>query len=161
MRFAAPLIVLVCLGLAGCSSSPEPKVVKHVVRIDPPPPPVKDHTSLFSDAGKTGTHLVQDHLLDIQALPGGSVAEYNVKGKTYQMFIIDTDTNQNAAFMMLDLKAAMAKDPEYLAYMGGYSGTYQDKPLYCFAKLHYLAGVVGLPKAKADPLAIELAAQLH
>ena len=161
MRLVAPLMVLVCLGLAGCSSSPEPKVVKNVVRIDPPPPPVKNHTSLFPDAGKIDARIVTDHILDIAALPGGSVAEYNVKGKSYQMFIIDTDTNQNAAFMMLDVKHAMAADPDYMAHIGGYFGTYKDKPLYCFAKRHYLAGVYGLARAKADPLAIELAAQLN
>jgi hypothetical protein len=119
-----------------------------------------DHTSLFPDAGKTGTHLVQDHLLDIQALPGGSMADYEVKGKKYQMFIIDTDSNQNAAFMMLDMKHAMAPDPDYMAHIGGYFEMYKDKPLYCFAKLHYLAGVYGLPRAQADPLAIELASHL-
>lgn len=120
-----------------------------------------DHTSLFTDVGRTDTHLVPDHILDIAALPGGSIANYSVKGKTYQMFIIDTDSNQNAAFMMLDMKAAMGKDPEYMAHIGGYFGKYQDKPLYCFAKLHYLAGVYGLPRDQADPLAIELAAQLN
>jgi hypothetical protein len=63
--------------------------------------------------------------------------------------------------MMLDIKDQLKKDPEYIAYMGGYFGMYGDKPLYCFAKTHYLAGIVGLPKDKADPLAIGLAAQLH
>jgi hypothetical protein len=96
----------------------------------------------------------------MKALPGGSLAEYNVKGKKYQMFIIDADSNQNAAFMMLDMKAAL-KDPQYISWMGGYFGIYGDKPLYCFAKLHYLAGVVGLAEDKADPLARGLAAQLH
>ena len=82
-----------------------------------------------------------------------------MNGTKFQEFIIDTDSAQTAAFMMLDMKAEM-KDPQYLASMGGYAGTYEDKPLYCFAKLHYLAGVVGLPQAKADPLARTLAAQL-
>ncbi len=56
--------------------------------------------------------------------------------------------------MMLDMKAELKKDPEYISYMGGYFGMYGDKPLYCFSKLHYLAGVVGLPKDKADKIAI-------
>ena len=120
-----------------------------------------DHTSLFPDAGKVATHVVPDHILALKALPGGSLADYEVKGKKYEMFIIDTDSAQTAAFMMLDVKNAMQKDPEYISYMGGYAGTYGDKPLYCFSKLHYVAGIFGLPKAQADPLAIELAAQLH
>ncbi|HEU5022616.1 MAG TPA: hypothetical protein VFT60_12020 [Bryobacteraceae bacterium] len=159
MRYAAPLICLVCLGFVGCGSSPEPAAAPQAVA-KPAPPPVRDHTVLFPDARKTGTHLVQNHLLDIEALPGGSMADYEVKGKKYQMFIIDTDSNQNAAFMMVDMKHAMAPNPDYMAHIGGYFGTYKDKPLYCFAKLHYLAGVYGLPRAQADPLAIELASHL-
>lgn len=100
-------------------------------------------------------------MLDIAALPGGSLADYKVKGKTYQMFIIDTDSNQNAAFMLVDMKHAMAPNPDYIAYMGGYFGRYKDQPLYCFAKLHYLAGVYGLPRDQADPLAIVLASRLN
>src|SRR6185312_5037451 len=100
MRFAAPLFMLVCVGLVGCSSSPEPAAAPAA---KPAPPRVLDHTSLFSDEGKVDARVVPDHILDIAALPGGSLAEYKVKGKTYQMFIIDTDTNQNAAFMMVDM----------------------------------------------------------
>ncbi len=96
----------------------------------------------------------------MKALPGGSIGEYEVKGKKYQMFIVDADSNQNAAFIMLDLKAAL-KDPVYIAYMGGYFGTYQEQPLYVFAKSHYMAGLAGLARDKADPLARDLAAQLH
>ena len=78
----------------------------------------------------------------------------------YKLFIIEAASAQDAAFLLTDIKPTL-KDPEYIAYMGGYFGMYGDKPLYCFAKLHYLAGIVGLPKDKADPLAIGLAAQLH
>lgn len=152
-------MALVCLGFAGCGSSPEPAAAPKPAAA-PAPAPVKDHTSLFPDEGKVSARVVPDHILGMKALPGGSLAEYEVKGKKYRMFIIDTDTSQAAAFMMLDMKAAMAKDPEYLAYMGGYFGMYGDQPLYAFAKTHYVAGVIGLPKAKADPLAIQLAAQL-
>jgi len=97
----------------------------------------------------------------MKALPGGSLAEYNLNGQKFQEFIIDSDSAQKAAFMMLDIKDQLKKDPEYIAYMGGYFGMYGDKPVYCFAKQHYLAGIVGLPKDKADPLAIGLAAQLY
>ncbi|HVW10491.1 MAG TPA: hypothetical protein VHC90_18010 [Bryobacteraceae bacterium] len=158
MRYAAPLLLLMGLGLVGCGSTPEPAVPAKAEK--PAPPEVKDHTTLFPDAGKTDARVVQDHVLDIAALPGGSVANYKVKGKTYQMFIIDTDTNQNAAFMMVDVKHLMVPEPDYLAHIGGYFGNYKDKPLYIFAKLHYVAGVYGLPRAQADPLAIELASHL-
>jgi len=154
-------VAIVAMALAGCGSAPEPASTTPPPATAPAPPHVPDHTSLFPDAGKVSTRVVQDHMLDMKAMPGGSLAEYEVKGKKYQMFIIDADSGQKAAFMMLDMKAEMQKDPEYLAYMGGYFGTYQDQPFYCFSKLHYLAGVIGLPKAKADPLMRDLAAQLH
>jgi len=155
------LFVAFALLLNGCSSSPEPTATPTPAAA-PTPAPVPDHTSLFPDAGKISTSIVPDRILGIKALPGGSLAEYNVKGKKYQMFIIDADSAQNAAFMMLDIKAALQKDPEpqYISYMGGYAGMFGDQPLYCFAKLHYLAGIVGLPKDQADRLMIKLAAQL-
>jgi hypothetical protein len=160
MKIAVIVTALSLCGLVACSSAPEPAPAA-APAATPAPASVPDHTSLFSDKNKVATRVVPDHILDMKALPGGSLAEYDAKGQKYQMFIIDADSGQKAAFMMLDMKAEMAKDPEYIAYMGGYFGMYGDKPLYCFAKLHYLAGVVGLPKDKADPLAIELAAQLH
>lgn len=159
----SPAIVpLLFMGLlTACSSTPEPAANNATPPAATAPPHVPDHTSLFPDAGKVATSVVPDHVLNMKKLPGGSLAEYNVKGTKYQMFVVDADSGQNAMFMMLDMKAEMQKDPETLASFGGYFGMYQDKPLFCFAKLHYLAGIWGLPKAKADPLARNLAAQLH
>ena len=151
------LIVCSLLALAGCSSTPEP--TPSAAPAPAAPAEVKNHTSLFPDAGKVSAVVVPDHILDMKALPGGSLAEYNVKGRKYQEFIIDTDSAQTAAFMMLDVKAQL-KDPQYISWMGGYFGIYGDKPVYCFSKLHYVAGVVGLAEDKADPIARTLAAQL-
>ena len=62
--------------------------------------------------------------------------------------------------MLVDMKEAL-KDPEYIGHMGGYFGTdSSSRPVFVFAKLHYLAGVVGLPQAAADPIARVLAARL-
>jgi hypothetical protein len=157
----AALVGVALLALVGCSSAPEtPATPAAAAKAEPAP--VKDHSSLFDDAGKVSASVVPDHILGMQKLPGGSFAEYDVKGKKYQEFIVDTDSTQHAAFQMLDMKDEMAKDPapEYLPEIGGYFGTYRGKPLYVFAKLHYLAGVVGLPEDKAEPLAIKLAANL-
>src|SRR6185437_1042417 len=153
------LIGVALLALAGCSSAPEtPPTPAPTAKTEPAP--VKNHTSLFDDAGKINATVVPDHILGMQTLPGGSYAEYDLKGVKYQEFIVDTDSNSQAADELVDMKHEMAKDPapEYLSHIGGYFGTYQGKPLYVYAKLHYLAGVVGLPEDKADPLAIKLAA---
>ncbi len=158
LRILAAIAVALGLTACGTESAPAPETPK---KAQAPAPHVADHTSLFPDAGKLGASIIQDHIFDMAALPGGSLADYEVKGKKYQMFIIDADSIQNAAFMMLDMKSQLGPNPVYLAHMGGYFGRYKDQPFYCFSKLHYLAGIVGLPQDKADALARDLAAQLH
>lgn len=148
--------VAAMLMLAACGSAPEKKVDAP----PPAPPAVKDDTALLLTANRTSAKVVPDHLLGISALPGGTIGEYEAGGKKYQLFIIETDTAQDAAILLLDAKGAL-KDPAYIAYMGGYFGAGADGPVYVFAKTKYLAGVAGLPKDKADPIARELAAQLH
>ena len=78
----------------------------------------------------------------------------------YQIFIVETDSAQDAAILLLDLKVTL-KDPAYIAWMGGYYGTDAARPVYGFAKGKYLAGVVGLAEDKADPIARQLAARLN
>jgi hypothetical protein len=159
MKHAVGLTAFSLLVLVGCSSAPEsaPSAAAPPAAVAQVP----DHTSLFPDEGKVSASVIPDHILGMKALPGGSLAEYNLKGQKYQMFVVDAESAQKAAFEMLDMKAELKKDPEYISYMGGYFGMYGDQPLYCFSKLHYLAGVVGLPKDKADKIAIAFAGQLH
>ncbi len=149
-------LLLATVLMVGCSSAPEKKAEAP----PPPPPKVKDDTSLLLTEHRTSAKVVPDHLLGISALPGGTIGDYEAGGKKYQLFVIETETAQDAAILLLDVKNAL-KDPDYIAYMGGYFGNNADGPVYVFAKRTYLAGVVGLAEAKADPIARELAAQLH
>jgi hypothetical protein len=109
---------------------------------------------------RVGTKTVPNHILDNPKLPGGTLGDYKAGGKEFQLFIVDTDDNQSAAFLLMDAKAPLAS-PEYISYMGGYFGNDGKRPLYVFAKLHYLAGVYGLPKDEADPIARVLASRLR
>lgn len=146
------MLALLAVGCGGASApKPEPA---------PEPAPVKDLTSIMPADGRVATTLVRDHLLDLPKMPGGTLGDYESKGKRYQLFIIDADTNQQSAFLLLDLKAAL-HDPEYISYMGGYFGNDGKESVYAFSKLHYLAGVVGLSKEEADPIARVLAARLR
>jgi hypothetical protein len=151
--------ILVCaialLTSIGCGSSPEaaPKTDA------PPAPRIRDNSSMLPINNRTGTHVVQDHILDIAKLPGGTIGDYKAGGKEFQLFIVDCADNQAAAFLLLDAKAAL-QNPEYISYMGGYFGTDGKRPLFVFSKLHYLAGVAGLPKDEADPIARVLASKL-
>jgi hypothetical protein len=103
--------------------------------------------------------IVTDHVAGISKLPGGTVGDYAAGGKTYQVFIVDAETNQQAAFLLLDAKGGL-KDPEYLSSFGGYFGTDAGRPAFVFAKDRYLAGIVGLAKEAADPVARILASRL-
>jgi hypothetical protein len=149
-------LAIAALVLAGCSSAPEKKA-----ETPPPPPPVvkDDRIKLLADH-QTSATIVQDHLLGNKALPGGTLGEYTSGPLKYKLFIIETASAQDAAFLLTDMKPTL-KDPEYIAYMGGYFGSDDNGPVYVFAKKQYLAGVVGLPRAKADPIARELAARLN
>lgn len=154
------LLLAAALALVGCGSSPEPKKEAAAVAPAPAPAKVKDDTALLPAEGRTAASVVPDHLLGNKAMPGGSLGDYEVKGKKYQLFIIETPSAQDAAILLLDVKGTLG-DPAYIAYMGGYFGADAGKPIYVFAKKQYLAGVAGLPQDAADPIARVLAAQLH
>ena len=155
MRF---LVVLPAALLIGCGSAPEPVAQTKPVMVSPAP--VKDDTALLPLAGRTAARVVPDHILDIPKMPGGTLGDYAVHGKKYQLFILEAESNQKAAFLLLDMRSAL-QNPEYIAYMGGYYGLMGSGPVYVFAKAQYLAGVAGLPKDAADPIAIQLAAHLR
>jgi hypothetical protein len=144
------------LALTACSSAPEKKAAAP----PPPPKPVKDNTSLLLAQNRTAARVVPDFLLGNHALPGGTLGDYDENGTKYQLFVIETPSAQDAAILLLDLKATL-KNPAYIAYMGGYFGMADAGPLYAFAKGKYLAGVAGLPQDKADPIARQLAARLR
>ena len=147
-------VIAICGALVSCSSPPEKKAET------PSPPPVKDDTALLLPLNRASAKVVPNHLLGKDALPGGTVGDYEVGGSKYQLFIIETNSAQAAAILLLDLKATL-KDPAYIAYMGGYFGGDAGGPVYVFAKAKYLAGVVGLAEDRADPIARQLAARLY
>jgi hypothetical protein len=148
------LLLAAVLALIGCGSAPEKKAEA------PPPPPVKDNTAQLLPLHRTSAKVVPDHLLGKSVLPGGTIGEYEADGAKYQLFIIETASAQDAAILLLDFKATL-KDPAYIAYMGGYFGTDASGPAYVFAKGKYLAGVTGLSKDLADPIARQLASRLY
>jgi len=159
LHVSALSFAIFAIAFSGCGSSPEPAKTEPAPA--PPPARVMDHTASLPQANLVASRLVTDHILDIPKLPGGSLGEYERKGRKYQMFIVDADTNQKAAFLLIDMKGVIGGD-DYISYMGGYFGKdAAGRQIYTFAKLHYLAGVVGLSKAEADPLARDLASHLQ
>jgi hypothetical protein len=153
------LLAIMVMLVAGCGSSPEP-AAKTETPPAPAPAPVKDLTGLLPSAGRVSARVVPDHLLDQPKMPGGTLGDYAAGSRKYQLFIIETDNAQDAALLLLDMKGAL-QNPEYLPNFGGYFGTMGTQPVFGFAKLQYLAGVVGLSQKDADPLARTLAARLR
>ncbi|HKD08047.1 MAG TPA: hypothetical protein VKB79_19255 [Bryobacteraceae bacterium] len=121
---------------------------------------IHDLSRMLPSKGLKHSGIVMDQVFGISKLPGGTVGDYESGGKKYRIFIIDARANQDAAFMLLDAKSAL-KNPEYLASFGGYFGQNGTEPVFVFAKQRYLAGIGGLPKDQADPLARTLASKLQ
>jgi hypothetical protein len=159
MRARLSSIAAITILLAGCGSSPQAPT-KPERQPAPVPAPVRDLTGLLPPAGRISAEVVPDHLLGQPAMPGGTLGQYAAGGRKYQLFIIETDTAQSAALLLVDMKGAL-QNPAYLPNMGGYFGTAGSKPIFVFAKLRYLAGVAGLPEKEADPIARTLAARLR
>ena len=118
-----------------------------------------DESRRFPLADRTGLRLVDDHILGKDFLPGGNIAEYRRKGKTYQQFLVHSTSAESAALLLFDFKGRL-KDAKYLAHMGGYFGLDGSTPVYMFQKGVFLAGFVGLPEKEADVLARQFAARL-
>jgi len=92
-------------------------------------------------------------------LPPGNLAEYAGGGKTYHLFLGEAKSGEAAALVMFDYKKTFT-DSKLLPHMGGYYGMDAGQPVYIFVKGKWLAGIVGLEEAEADPLAREFAARL-
>jgi hypothetical protein len=157
----------VMTGCSGPTQPPELQQPEFKKRSDAPVgTPVHDHTVTVRDQsrmlppkGLKHSGIVMDHVAGIPKLPGGTVGDYSTGAKTYQIFIVDAETNQQAAFLLLDAKGVL-QNPEYLSSFGGYFGLESGRPVFVFAKDRYLTGIVGLPQAEADPLARTLASRL-
>src|SRR5437868_14833918 len=104
-------IAAIAIILAGCGSSPQapPKTEPQPA---PVPAPVRDLTRLLPPAGRISAEVVPDHLLGQPAMPGGTLGQYAAGGKKYQLFIIETDTAQSAALLLVDMKSAL-QNPAY------------------------------------------------
>jgi len=144
--------------LCACSSPPpkEPSAAAPATASAEKP---VDESRRFPMAGQVSMKLVEDHLLGKDFLPGGNVAEYRQRGKTYRQFLVRAKSPEAAALLMFDFKSRL-REAKYLPHMGGYFGADGDQPVYVFQKGAFFAGLVGLPEKEADPLARQFAARL-
>jgi len=153
-RFWPAILVAV---LCGCGEAPtrqEPKPEQALAA----PKPV-DEGRRFPLADRVSLQLINDHVLGKDYLPGGNVAEYKKKGKSYQQFLVRSTSAEAAALLLFDFKGHL-KDAKFLPHMGGYFGMDGAMPVYLFQKGSFLAGFAGLPEKEADALARQFAARL-
>lgn len=153
----APLALgLAAIGFCmGCSQAPVAKTAPPEEAKAPP----RDETPRFPLMNQTHMELVTDHLLGKAFMPGGNLARYHTSKADYEEFLGKMPDAQSAGFLLVDWKNAMT-GPEYLAHMGGYFGMDKGRPVYVFTKGAWVAGVVGLPRSEADPLARDLASRI-
>ncbi|HVP46488.1 MAG TPA: hypothetical protein VMT32_07890 [Bryobacteraceae bacterium] len=144
--------------LCSCGGSPPPKEPAAGVPAQEKAKPV-DETRRFPLADQVSMRLIDDHILGKDFLPGGNVAEYRRKGKTYQQFLVHTRSPDAAALLLFDFKNHL-RAAKFLPHMGGYFGMDGTSPVYVFPKGAFLAGLVGLPEKDADLLARQFAARL-
>jgi len=140
--------------LSACSSPP----VQNAPAAAPAKP--QDESRRFPLADQVSMRLVDDHVLGKDFLPGGNVAEYKRKGKTYQQFLVHARSSEAAALLLFDFKGHL-RDAKFLPHMGGYFGMDGAAPVYILQKGAFLAGFVGLPEKDADLLARQFAARLN
>jgi hypothetical protein len=150
--FLAGVLAILC----ACGSPPKEKPAAAPPTVSAKP---ADESRRFPMAGQISMRVVNDHVLDKNFLPGGNVAEYKQKGRTYQQFLVHSGTPEAAALLLFEHKSHL-RDAKFLAHMGGYFGMDGDKPVYIFQKGVFLAGFVGLPEKEADVLARQFAARL-
>ena len=148
---------LVMLTACGNSSPPQQQAAESAPAAKAKP---IDESRRFPLADQVSIQLVNDKMLGKDFLPGGNVAEYRRKGKSWEQFLVHSSNAEAAALLLFDFKNHLS-DPKYLPHMGGYFGTDGTKPVYIFQKGAYLAGFVGLAEKDADPLARQFAARLN
>lgn len=144
--------------LCSCSGSPPKEPAQNAPAVEKVKP--ADESRRFSLADQVSMHLVDDHVLGKDFLPGGNVAEYRRKGKTYQQFLVRAKSAEAAALLLFDFKSHL-RDAKFLPHMGGYFGMDGAAPVYVFPKGVFLAGFVGLAEKDADLLARQFAARLN
>ncbi len=156
MRKSYAFLILLALALAGCGeNAPAPQPAPKQAAAPKP----TDEGRRFPLEDQVSIELVNDKLLGKDFLPGGNLAQYKHKGKTYKQFLVHAKSPEDAAILLISFKGVL-RDSKYLAHMGGYFGLDGDQPVYVFPKKSFLAGFVGLPEKDADVLARQFAAHL-
>lgn len=156
MNFSKAVLGVAWWGMTGCSSPPATEPPRAAM----PQAAPRDELRRFPREHQVSAKVVDNHLLGKEFLPGGNLATYELKNRTYQQFLIRAASAAEAATLLNEYRGHL-QSPKFLAHIGGYFGRDSDQPVYLFAKDKFLAGFVGLTQEQAEPLAREFAARLY
>ena len=152
------LLGAVAACLAGCGSESKP-AAKTEVKTEEPQKPA-DETRRFPSADQVSTEVVNNHMMNKLFMPGGTIAHYKKGATEYDMFVVHFPTSTDAAIALANWDGAL-QGAKLVPTFGGYFGSDGGRPAFVFPKDTWVAGIVGLPQAQADPLARILAARLN
>jgi hypothetical protein len=144
--------------LAGCGSASKP-AEKTEAKTEEPPKPA-DETRRFPTADQVSTQVVNNHIMNKAFMPGGTIAHYKKGATEYDMFVAQFPTSTDAAIALANWDGVL-QAAKLVPTFGGYFGADGGRPAFVFPKDRWVAGVVGLPQAQADPAARVLASRLN
>jgi hypothetical protein len=146
-----------CLALAllvGCSEAPKQAPVAPVKHVAP-----TDESRKMPLENRVSTSIVDDHMLDRQWLPGGTLGHYKKGNKEWDLVLIKAASPAAAADWLLDYKNEL-NGSKVIPSFGGFFGTDKGRPAFVFTKNAWFAGVIGLSEADADAVARVFASRI-
>lgn len=142
------LALIVVILAAGCGSPPEQQspAPEKAAR---PAEEIRDETHRFHKDGLVEARVVEANLGGKEFMPGGNFAEYERDGKQYQVFFTLRRNADQAMFLSMDYRDALA-EAKFIPHFGGFYGMDGDTPTLIFQKNRYLVVVTGLELEEAD-----------
>lgn len=103
--------------------------------------------------------VVPKELLGKPFMPGGTIARYQKGKDSYEIFLSELPSETDSAIVIAHWDGAL-KNPKVIRSLDAYYGLDGQRPVYVFAKGHWVAGITGLPEQEADQQARRLAGRL-
>lgn len=142
-------LLLIAVALASGCGAPEQESSPVTEEAAAPAEAVRDETHRFAKAGLVEAKVVSDNLGGKEFMPGGNFAEYDEDGKRYQVFFTLRRNTEQAMFLAMDYRDALA-EYKFVPHFGGFYGMDGDTPTLVFQKEKYVIVVAGLELEDAD-----------
>lgn len=121
---------------------------------------IRDQTHRFDKEGLVESKVVPEQLGGKDFMPGGNFAAYERDGKSYQVFFTLRPNDEQATFLSMDYRDALA-DHEFVPHFGGFYGMDGETPTLVFQKGKYVIVVAGLELEEADQAGRVIAGYLN